>query len=55
MTINLSPGDEPEGRVEKRPYEKPSFRYEEVFVTSALTCAKVTGGSCALLLPPRSS
>jgi hypothetical protein len=24
----------------KKPYEKPSFRYEQVFVTSALTCGK---------------
>ena len=25
----------------KKPYEKPSFRYEQVFVTSALSCGKV--------------
>jgi hypothetical protein len=24
----------------KKPYEKPSFRYEKVFVTSALSCGK---------------
>ena len=29
--------------VVKKPYEKPSFRYEEVFVTSALMSNKVTG------------
>jgi hypothetical protein len=29
--------------VGKKPYEKPGFRYEKVFVTSALTCGK-TGG-----------
>jgi len=29
----------------KKPYEKPSFPYEEVFVTTALQCGKVTGGS----------
>jgi hypothetical protein len=28
----------------KKPYEKPSFRYEQVFVTSALSCGKVAGG-----------
>jgi hypothetical protein len=28
----------------KKSYEKPGFRYEEVFVTSALACTKVTGG-----------
>jgi hypothetical protein len=26
----------------KKPYEKPSFRFEEVFVTSALSCGKIT-------------
>lgn len=24
----------------KKPYEKPSFRFEKVFVTSALSCSK---------------
>ncbi len=24
----------------KKPYEKPSFRYEQVFVTTALSCGK---------------
>ena len=32
----------------KKPYEKPSFRYEQVFVTTALSCGKVSSGrSCA--------
>jgi hypothetical protein len=33
----------------KRPYEKPAFRMEKVFVTSALSCGKVNNGtsSCA--------
>ena len=33
----------------KKPYEKPAFRYEQVFVTTALGCTKVhrTGRSCA--------
>jgi hypothetical protein len=26
----------------KKPYQKPSFRFEEVFVTSALTCGKIS-------------
>lgn len=32
----------------KKPYEKPSFRYEQVFVTTALSCGKInpTQGSC---------
>ena len=25
----------------KKPYEKPSFRFEKVFVTTALSCGKV--------------
>jgi hypothetical protein len=27
----------------KRPYKKPGFRYETVFVTTALTCGKTNG------------
>jgi hypothetical protein len=32
----------------KKPYEKPTFRYEKVFVTTALSCGKIsaTQGSC---------
>jgi len=26
----------------KKPYEKPSFRYEKVFVTTALSCGKTS-------------
>ena len=26
----------------KKPYEKPSFRFEQVFVTTALSCGKIT-------------
>jgi len=33
----------------KKPYQKPGFRYEQVFVTSALTCTKTgTVGLCKL-------
>jgi hypothetical protein len=42
ITIHSS-GEEPRpAAIEKKPYEKPGFRYEQVFVTSALTCGKVT-------------
>jgi hypothetical protein len=34
--------DNPPAPAVKKPYEKPSFRFEQVFVTSALTCGKVT-------------
>ena len=32
----------------KKPYEKPAFKYERVFVTTALSCGKVgpTSASC---------
>ncbi len=32
----------------KKPYEKPAFRFEKVFVTTALSCGKVnpTQQSC---------
>jgi hypothetical protein len=50
MAINDSSNDEPRlAAVEKKPYEKPGFRYEQVFVTSALTCGKTgTEGGCVL-------
>ena len=33
----------------KKPYEKPSFRFEQVFVTTALSCGKatITQANCA--------
>jgi hypothetical protein len=35
----------------KKPYEKPTFRFEQVFVTSALSCGKTgTQAQCALNL-----
>ncbi len=40
---NFSSDDTPRNPVtNKKPYEKPSFRYEQVFVTSALSCGKVS-------------
>lgn len=49
MAINDRSSDQPTPAENKKPYEKPSFRYEEVFVTTALGCTKVhrTGRSCA--------
>jgi hypothetical protein len=42
MAMNQSSNDEPRpAAIEKKPYEKPGFRYEHVFVTSALSCGKV--------------
>jgi hypothetical protein len=46
MAINDSFSDEPQPTaIEKRPYERPGFRFEQVFVTSALSCGKVGGES----------
>jgi hypothetical protein len=49
MTTNHSSSeDQTVAGVEKKPYEKPGFRYEKVFVTSALTCGKTgTEENCA--------
>jgi hypothetical protein len=49
MAIKHSSSEEPHpAAIEKKPYEKPGFRYEQVFVTSALNCGKVTSsqGGC---------
>jgi hypothetical protein len=45
MNMNDSPSDTPRTAVVKKPYEKPSFRYEQVFVTTALTCGKMPNQS----------
>lgn len=42
MAMNQSTDEEPRpAAIEKKPYEKPAFRYEQVFVTSALGCGKM--------------
>jgi len=48
MAMNDSSSDNPRTPVAKKPYEKPAFRYEQVFVTTALSCGKVnpTQGTC---------
>jgi len=47
MDSSTSEGPRPAAN-ENKPYEKPGFRYEQVFVTSALTCLKTgTEGICA--------
>jgi hypothetical protein len=37
---------------EKKPYQKPGFRFEKVFVTSALTCSKAGDQGQCMLNPP---
>lgn len=47
MAMDDTSTDNPRTPVTKKPYEKPSFRYEQVFVTTALSCGKITTqGSC---------
>jgi hypothetical protein len=41
MAINDSSGDQRTPAESKKPYEKPSFRFEQVFVTTALACGKI--------------
>jgi hypothetical protein len=42
MAINDSSSDNTQTSASKKPYEKPSFRFEQVFVTTALSCGKVS-------------
>ena len=43
MAMNDISSDNPRTpATDKKPYEKPSFRFEQVFVTTALSCGKVT-------------
>jgi hypothetical protein len=50
MAMNELSSEEPRGAAnQKKPYEKPAFRYEQVFVTSALNCGKtIIESSCHL-------
>ena len=50
MDMNDSSSDKPQIAVTKKPYEKPSFRFEQVFVTTALACGKIdnTQSGCGL-------
>lgn len=47
---NVKPGSVDQTRTpakRKLPYVKPAFRYEKVFVTSALACGKVSPVACS--------
>jgi hypothetical protein len=47
MAMNSGSSDTPSATVTRKQYEKPSFRYEHVFVTTALGCGKTgTEGQC---------
>ncbi|HEV2398387.1 MAG TPA: hypothetical protein VGS27_15700 [Candidatus Sulfotelmatobacter sp.] len=51
MAIDQNSSENAQAQATKKPYEKPSFRYEQVFVTTALSCGKTSpvGGGCASL------
>jgi hypothetical protein len=56
MAMNHASSDEPlPAAIEKKLYEKPCFRYEHVFVTSALSCSKNSDQSVCMLNPPASA
>jgi hypothetical protein len=56
MAMNNSSSEERHpAAIDKKPYEKPGFRYEQVFVTSALSCSKNSGSSSCMLNPPASA
>lgn len=55
MTMNDFSSNTPSAPPAKKPYEKPSFRYEQVFVTTALTCGKIAGTSGDCMLNPKNS
>lgn len=57
MAIKNSSSDKPPSiETIKKPYQKPAFRYEQVFVTTALTCAKTgTEATCTGVIPQKVS
>jgi hypothetical protein len=55
MAMNESSTDNPRTPVSKQPYEKPSFRFEQVFVTTALSCGKVNSTDSACIHRPSAS
>jgi hypothetical protein len=55
MTKTNANGDGSKDPGTKKSYEKPAFQYEEVFVTSALSCAKAIDQSSCMFQSPKSS
>jgi hypothetical protein len=55
MAMNDSSSDNPRAETTKKPYEKPSFRYEQVFVTTALACGKIGSSSQSCIQSPKVS
>jgi len=55
MDMDNFQSDEARTPVTKKPYEKPSFRFEQVFVTTALSCGKVGSTSANCINTPKNS
>ena len=55
MAMTDTSSDNPLTPASKKPYEKPSFRYEKVFVTTALSCGKVGSTSSSCVSRPSAS
>ncbi len=55
MAMNNISSDNPRTPVTKKPYEKPSFRFEQVFVTTALSCGKVSTTQSSCVARPSAS
>ena len=53
--MNDPSSNNPRGPATKKPYEKPSFRYETVFVNTALACGKVGATSQSCIQSPKAS
>jgi len=54
MDMDDSLNKMPSGAAPKKPYEKPSFRSEQVFVTTALSCGKTSVQAQCMLTPKTS-
>jgi hypothetical protein len=59
MKDNLAPHEQPQKMndtvKEKKPYQKPAFRYERVFETLALSCGKIVSTSSQCQFSKKSS
>jgi hypothetical protein len=56
MEMNDSSSQESQhATIVKKTYEKPCFRYEHVFVTSALSCGKISPLDKSCISPPSAS
>lgn len=54
-SVEPTPPNQPATVKQKEPYVKPAFRCEKVFVTSALSCGKLSGGAGACNLSTKVS